>query len=543
MPDPLAMTPDVAELAEALEGQYAFEGEIGRGGMGVVYRARDIKLDRPVAIKVLPPYFERDPATRERFLREARTAASLSHPNIVSVYRADELGGHVFFTMAYVDGESLGARLVDGRTIPHPALVPLLVDVARALDYAHARSVIHRDVKPENILIDGATGRALLTDFGIARVAAAAAMTATGQVLGTVWYMSPEQVMGEPLDGRSDLYALGVVAFRALSGQFPFDCDVPAAILVAHATRPAPMLSSVAPRIPAALAAIVDKLLSKAPASRYRTGAELADALEAAKRAPVEDASPLPATLSETNAQALWRRAAELQSQTGRASRPPITAGGQPLDTGYAMRDVLSAAAEAGIGDEYMARAAAELGFVSGPVASPGNALTSSYENRPRLSWCGRPREIAIEAVVPREVPDADVDALAEYIRHVLRVKGEVSRFGRSLTWTSRSVNREIEVSITSKGGKTIIRADEHLGTLAGGLYGGVVGGVGGGGIGAGTALGFAVMHSGMGALGLSLAFIVGSYGLARTIYVGMAESRERELKRLVARIAEQLGG
>jgi hypothetical protein len=545
MPDPLAMTPDVAELAEALEGQYAFEGEIGRGGMGVVYRARDIKLDRWVAIKVLPPYFERDPAIRERFLREARTAASLSHPNIVSVYRADELGGHVFFSMAYVDGESLGARLVGGRAIAHTALVPLLVDVARALDYAHARSVIHRDVKPENILIDGATGRALLTDFGVARVAAAAAMTATGQVLGTVWYMSPEQVMGEPLDGRSDLYALGVVAFRALSGQFPFDCDVPAAILVAHATRPPPMLSSVAPRVPAPLAAIVDKLLSKTPASRYRTGAELADALEAVKRAPVEDAAPLPATLSETNAQALWRRAAELQAQTGRATRPPITAGGRPLDTGYSMRDVLSAAAEAGIGDEYMARAAAELGFVSGPVATATAhaAVTSSFEKARRLTWCGRPREIAIEAVLSREVPDADVDALAEYIRHVLRVKGTVSRFGRSLTWTSRSVNREIEVSITSKNGKTIIRADEHLGTLAGGLYGGVVGGVGGGGIGAGVALGLAVMNSGMAAIGLSLAFIASSYGLARTIYVGIAESRERELKRLVERIAEQLAG
>jgi serine/threonine-protein kinase len=537
------MTPDVVELAEALRDQYAFDGEIGRGGMGVVYRARDVKLDRPVAIKVLPPYLERDPAIRERFLREARTAGSLSHPNIVPVYRADELGGHVFFVMAYVDGESLGTRLVDGRTIPHPALIPLLIDVARALDYAHARSVIHRDVKPENILIESTTGRALLTDFGIARVAAAASMTATGQVLGTVWYMSPEQVMGDPLDGRSDLYALGVVAFRALSGRFPFDGDVPAAILVAHATRPAPSLSSVAPRVPAALAAIVDKCLSKTPAARYRTGAELAEALEATSRAPVEDASPLPATLSETNAQALWRRAAELQAQTGRTTRPPVATTNQPLPTGYAMRDVLSAASEAGIGDEYMARAAAELGFVSGPIASPGTALTSSFEHRPSFSWCGRPREIAIEAVVPREVPDAEVDAVPEYIRHVLRLKGNASRFGHTLTWTSRSVDRKVDITITARGGKTIIRVDEHLGTLAGGLYGGIVGGVGGGGLGAALAIGVAAMHSGIITVGLVTAFLTGSYGLARTIYVGMSESRERELKRLVQRIAEQLGG
>jgi hypothetical protein len=204
------------------------------------------------------------------------------------------------------------------------------------------------------------------------------------------------------------------------------------------------------------------------------------------------------------------------------------------------MRDVLSAAAEAGIGDEYMARAAAELGFVSGPIASPDVALTSSYENRSRLSWCGRPREIAIEAVVPREVPDAEVDAVAEYIRHVLRVKGSATRFGRALTWTSRSVNRQIDITITARGGKTIIRADEHLGTLAGGLYGGLVGGMGGGGLAVGIAVGVGAMHSGPVALGIALAFVTSSYGLARTIFTTSAESRERELRRLVERIAEQ---
>jgi hypothetical protein len=266
----------------------------------------------------------------------------------------------------------------------------------------------------------------------------------------------------------------------------------------------------------------------------------LADALEATSRAPADDASPLPATLSETNAQALWRRAAELQAQTGRETRPPVSAGNRSLPTGYAMRDVLSAAAEAGIGDEYMARAATELGFVSGSIASPGTALTSSYENRPRFCWFGRPREIAIEAVVPREVPDAEVDTVAEYIRHVLRVKGSVTRFGRALTWSSRSVNRRIDVSITTRGGQTIIRADEHLGTLAGGLFGGIVGGMGGGGTGVAMAVGVAALHSPEAALGIALAFVAGSYGLARTIFTTSAEARERELRRLVERIAEQ---
>jgi eukaryotic-like serine/threonine-protein kinase len=521
-----------AELTEALTGLYAIESEIGRGGMGIVYRARDRKLDRLVAIKVLPPVLERDAMVRERFLREARTAASLSHPNIVPVYHADEVDGHVFFAMAYIDGESLGTRLTEGGTLSQAELVPLLIDVAYALDYAHARSVIHRDVKAENILIDRATGKALLTDFGIARVTDVAPMTATGQVLGTVWYMSPEQVMGEPMDGRSDLYALGVVAFRALSGRFPFECDVPAAILVAHATRPAPPLASITSRVPATLCAIVDRCLAKDPDARYRTGAELAKALEELDRAPRDDAAPFPPTLSETNAQALWRRAAELQAQTGRVARSPITTGSQALATGYAMRDVLGAAAEAGIGDEYMARAAAELGFVSAPAGmTPPVRATSA------------PRTLSIEAVVPREAPDAEVDAAAEYIRQLLRRRGNVSRFGRSLTWSARGHERRLDVTITVRSGKTVIHADEHLGGLAGGLYGGIMGGVGGGGTGGVSGLGRGGKSTAAAALGMTLALIGGSYWLARTLYVSISRDREHELRRLVERIAEHLSG
>ena len=240
MTEPGLLPPEVAALARSLAGQYALECEIGRGGMGIVYRARDVKLDRPVAIKVLPPYIQQDAQVRERFLREARTAASLSHPNIVPIYRADEIEGRAFFAMGYVDGASLAQRIRAEGPLPVSVVVPVLAEVARALDYAHGRSVIHRDVKAENILIERETERAFITDFGIARVAATASMTATGQLLGTVWYMSPEQVMGQPIDGRADLYALGVVGYFALSGRFPFEYEAPAAVLVAHATKPAP---------------------------------------------------------------------------------------------------------------------------------------------------------------------------------------------------------------------------------------------------------------------------------------------------------------
>src|SRR3954463_1326571 len=216
-------TDEFTAISMALADQYEVEREIGRGGMGVVYLARDLRLDRMVAIKTLPLHLATDAPIRERFLREARTAARLSHPNIVPVHRADEVGGQVFFVMGFVDGDSLAATLEGSGSLAPKRTVPILRDVAAALGYAHQHGVIHRDVKTENILLDTITGRAMVTDFGIARVGEAAPLTATGQVLGTVYYLSPEQVSGERVDLRSDIYALGVVGYAMLAGQFPFD--------------------------------------------------------------------------------------------------------------------------------------------------------------------------------------------------------------------------------------------------------------------------------------------------------------------------------
>ena len=220
-----AATDHAAELTAlriALRGQYTIDRELGRGGMGIVVLARDERLDRQVALKVLPPALADVPETRERFLREARMSAQLSHPNIVPVYRADEIGGFAFFAMGYVDGETLGDRIRDRGKLPPDEVLRMLREVAWALTYAHARGIVHRDVKPENILIERSTGRAVVTDFGIARAEFNPSLTQDGTVLGTVHYMSPEQSTGEPLDGRSDLYALGCVGFFALSG--PIRC-------------------------------------------------------------------------------------------------------------------------------------------------------------------------------------------------------------------------------------------------------------------------------------------------------------------------------
>src|SRR5512144_1936568 len=215
---------DFLELQSALAGEYSLERELGRGGMGVVYLARDVQLDRDVAIKVLPTHLAHTPAARERFVREARTAAGLSHPHIVPIHRVGEAGGFVFFVMSYVEGETLGERLRRDGPMPPAEAARVLREVAWALAYAHGRGIVHRDVKPDNILLEAGTGRALVTDFGIAHGGAhAGPVTDPGKIMGTANFMSPEQAADEPIDGRSDIYSLGVVGYLALSGRLPFE--------------------------------------------------------------------------------------------------------------------------------------------------------------------------------------------------------------------------------------------------------------------------------------------------------------------------------
>jgi serine/threonine-protein kinase len=264
---------------EAVVGRYSLERELGRGGMGVVYLAREVRLDRPVAIKLLPPELAAQPPLRDRFMREARTAARLSHPYIVPIHSVDEIGGFVFYVMAYVDGETLGQRVASRGPLPAHEVTRILREVAWALAYAHAQGVVHRDVKPANILLERGAERAMVTDFGIARVTQSGGETAIGEVLGTPEYMSPEQAAGETLDGRSDLYALGVVGYFALTGTLPFTAPTTQGVLMQHLTKPAPPVSSVARGAPAALARAIDTCLQKNANDRFTTGEALADSL------------------------------------------------------------------------------------------------------------------------------------------------------------------------------------------------------------------------------------------------------------------------
>ena len=226
-PDPVA-DPLRDALERAIGFQYRIERLLGRGGMGAVYLAHELALDRDVAIKVLPPDQGGTPQMRARFKQEARTAARLTHPNIVPLYTFGEIDGLMYFVMGYVSGDSLAARLRRGGALSAETTRVVLADLAGALEYAHRQGIVHRDLKPDNILIDAGSGAALLTDFGIAKAPVGGQLTMTGQIVGTPHYMSPEQARGQPdVDARSDLYSLGVMAYEMLAGRRPFDAESP----------------------------------------------------------------------------------------------------------------------------------------------------------------------------------------------------------------------------------------------------------------------------------------------------------------------------
>lgn len=269
------------ELQAAVAGRYTLERELGRGGMGIVFLARDAALDRPVAMKLLPPYLAAQSDIRERFLQEARLVARLSHPNIVTVFVAEQHGDLCFFAMAYVRGETLTQRVERAGPLPPAQATRMFQELAWGLGYAHANGVIHRDVKPDNILIEQSSGRAMLADFGVAFAADASRQTGVGQMIGTPHYVSPEQAYGSELDGRSDLYSLGASAFFALTGRTLFDGPSPLAVITKHLTEQPLPLAKVRPELPRQLTDAVDRCLAKEPERRFTTGEALAEALAA----------------------------------------------------------------------------------------------------------------------------------------------------------------------------------------------------------------------------------------------------------------------
>ena len=292
-------------VREGLATEYEVFEELGRGGMAIVYRARDRQLDRQVAIKVLPFTFAFDSEFVERFQREARTSAQLEHPNIIPIYRVGQTGRVIYFVMKYLRGGSLAAVLADRRTLSPPEIRRILIDAGRALAYADRKGVVHRDIKPDNIMFDE-FGQSVLTDFGIAKAASGQRLTGTGMSIGTPHYMSPEQARAQTTDGRSDLYSLGVVAYQCLTGRVPYDGDDSFSIGYKHITEPVPTpsLASVDER---RLFEVVRRMLAKEPADRFQDCDELVKALQAdpvAPPGPLRHRGAAEAALAETVAAA-----------------------------------------------------------------------------------------------------------------------------------------------------------------------------------------------------------------------------------------------
>ena len=597
--EPLCMLdrndPATSALLRAVTGQYSIDREVGRGGMGVVYLGVDEQLERPVAIKTLPPHLAIDPKVRGRFLREARTAGALSHPNIVPIYAAAERDGVVYFAMRYINGESLAERITRLGPLPAVEVVSLLKQLASALGYAHANGVVHRDIKAENVLLDSETGRAMLTDFGIARLAESQSLTATGTVLGTVQYMSPEQVTGDALDGRSDLYSLGILAFFALCGRFPFERPNASAIVVAHVTSIPPKVCSLANGVPPHLGDIVDRLLAKAPADRYENGEALRAALDALPAegalsvvptvsaayisraparlmdmvppqrssftvAPESLATQTPAeVMSSADAERIYARAAELQANTGLIVPPSSFELGKSVSSdtvGFDASIVRASAIEAGIDSQYVDRALAERARASVTARATGNhsspaTISETRSQKPSVFLGGRTK-IELETAFDGELNDDGFEEVADEIRAALGEMVTISAVGRTLTVTSagggggrNSTPRRVQIYLTSRHGRTTVRAFEDLKQKAAAIF-----------VGSSIAGGFSVGSAMMGIImgstrspALAFAALLGTvaigFGIGRTLFVRTSRKREMELRdvlqRVVARAQESI--
>jgi serine/threonine-protein kinase len=262
-------------------GSYRIDELFGRGGMSAIYRATHIAMDRPVALKVLAESLAEDEVSRERFMNEWRVAAALRHPNILPVYDAGEIDGRLFLAMEFIEGGDLGHRIDTDGALSPPDALRLLDQMASALDAAHAAGLVHRDFKPGNILLDGE--RALLTDFGLSKLLSRKTrLTAPGRMVGTAQYLSPEQIRGQDVTPRTDVYALGCVIFEALTASSPFAGESDFVVLYAHLERPAPPMSERRPALPPAADAVVAKAMEKDQKDRYESAGETIAALKAA---------------------------------------------------------------------------------------------------------------------------------------------------------------------------------------------------------------------------------------------------------------------
>jgi hypothetical protein len=510
-----------ADLAAALEARYQLRRLLGRGGMATVYLGFDRKHHREVALKVLVPGLAAVLGA-ERFLREIETAARLTHPHILALYDSGEAGGFLYYVMPYIDGGSLRLPLAAGRRMSPDQALAIAGPVADALAYAHRMGVLHRDVKPENILFS--QGHPIVADFGIAKAistAGGANITRTGFPLGTPGYMSPEQAAGlTDLDPRTDVYSLAVVIYEMLvggpPGRWPTEDAVRSGRLTdapaAHRTR----LTVLGARIEGALTRGLAIRLDQRTATPGALIEELSGTAPPRRR------------YSAGEVDEIVKRASEIE-----ATRPTgsgaMTIGG-----------VEALAAEVGIAPEMVREAAREMSPGGRVPEAAGVALPS--EARPPNRWIGGPTTILFEREVDGELPDAEWPVLVDEIRRVVRNVGQVSQFGRSFSWvaTRRGTSqRDLEIAVSVRGGRTRITVQENLSTLIGAVFGGIGGGMGGGGMGPLLGITLGAMHAPGPVVALLVPlWLATTFGTARGVYRYSSGRRSRELESLADRLA-----
>ncbi len=511
-----------ADLEAALADRYTLQRVLGRGGMATVYLADDKKHRRAVALKVLLPGLAAFLGV-ERFLKEIQIAARLTHPHILALHDSGEAAGFLYYVMPYIDGGSLRQQIdaAPRRVLTQQYALSIAEPVANALSYAHRMGVLHRDIKPENILFS--QGHPIVADFGIAKAvstAGGANITRTGFPVGTPGYMSPEQAAGlTELDERTDVYSLAVVIYEMLVGEVPGRWPTEDAVRAgrfleatpAHRTR----LTSVGSRIEAALVRGLAIRHDQRTATPDVLFEELTRGSSGSRR-----------RFDKDEVQEIVKRATELEATNTTASGA-MTIGG-----------VEALAGEVGVAPELV-RAAADSLRAPAPV-SGGAARTANQPN----PWISGPTRLVFERVVDGELPDTEYETVVDEIRLILQDAGQISQFGRSFSWvaaragSSTGTRRQLEVTVSIRGGRTRIMVQENLANLIGGVFGGIGGGMGGGGMGPVLGIFAGALHLGP----LTVVFVpiwLGiTYATARYVYRRMVGKRARELEELADRLA-----
>jgi hypothetical protein len=355
---------------------YQIQELIGRGGMAVVYRAADVRLDRLVALKVLAPELTRDSAFRQRFIRESRSGAAVDHPNVIPVFEAGEAEGVLFIAMRYVSGRDVRALIEREGPLRPSRVVSIVTQIASALDTAHAQGLVHRDVKPANMLLGtvasgSAPDHVYLSDFGLSKMSVAAvSLTGTGQFLGTLDYMSPEQVEGRPIDGRTDLYALACAAFEMLTGKPPFQRDQDLAVMWAQVSAPPPSVREFRPELPAEVDRVVAKALAKAPDNRHASCLEFATDLRTACMARPSGRAGSPGPVAPTELAGAVR---PVPPATELAAHPPVGTGQPSAAAGPPANEATITEAVGGV--------AASSRGAPGGGRTPGATAADPYES------------------------------------------------------------------------------------------------------------------------------------------------------------------